>query len=242
MKLSKAEVKKNLDKKYVKRITNFVRRKYKKIAESEVQNKRMYLDKGKSAEKLKEIEREIYKSYEPLILEEIRDKLDRIFNSESYSIALEQAEKANRNRLHYKCLYDYQKFPISVPTPMVIDIQKLLNSDLEVGEYEYTCEELMYLTLLTLYAIIDCIRDRITVKIGTLFTIFTQKRDIRINLPDDKINCERILEDRIIPKVQLCRAFDHKYFMEINKDNEAIMNYYREKMERYLILLKVKKG
>ena len=75
-----------------------------------------------------------------------------------------------------------------------------------------------------------------------LFTIFTQKRDIRVNLPDDKINCERILEDRIIPKVKLCRAFDFKYFLEINKNNKAILNYYKEKAERYLMLLKIKKG
>lgn len=238
MKLKKSEIKKILERKYIKRVTNFVRNKYKKIVESEIQNKRMYLDKGKSAEKLKEIEREIYKSYEPLIREEIQDKLDRIFSSQEYSVALYEAEKANRNRLHYKCLHDYQKFPVSVPTLFIKEIQELLNSDLETGEYEYTYEELMYLTLLTLYAIIDCILDNIQVKIGTLFKIFIRKRDIRINLPDEKINCPRILEDRIIPKIELCRAFDHKYFLEINKDNEAIMNYYREKQERYLGIIK----
>jgi len=207
MKYTNSEIRKNLESKYKKRVSNFVRNKYKNLAISEVQNKRMYLDKGRSADKLKEIEREIYESYEPLILEEISDKLDRIFNSKEYAYALEQAEKANRNRLHYKCLYDYQKFPVSVPTSFIEQIKEYLNSDLDTGEYEYTYEELMYLTLLTIYAIIDCIRQSLTVKIGTIFTIFTQKRDIRINLPDEKINCERILEDRIIPKVKLCRSF-----------------------------------
>ena len=241
MKYTNSEIRKKLESKYKKRITNFVRNKYKNIAISEVQNKRMYLDKGKSADKLKKIEREIYKSYEPLILEEISDKLDRIFNSKEFSDALYEAEKANRNRLHYKCLYDYQKLPISVPIVFIEQLKEYLNSNLCNGEYEYTYEELIYLTLLTIYAIIDCIKQGLIVKVGTLFTIFTQKRDIRVNLPDEKINCERILEDRIIPKVKLCRAFDFKYFLEINKNNKAILNYYKEKADRYLMLLKVKK-
>ena len=68
----------------------------------------------------------------------------------------------------------------------------------------------------------------------------SKTRDVRVNLPDEKIECSRILEDRIIPKIKLCKEFGRNYFMKINENNQAIINYYREKTERFLILIRNK--
>ena len=44
----------------------------------------------------------------------------------------------------------------------------------------------------------------------------------------------------MFPKLKLCSSFDTSLFRIINKDNESIINYYKAKAERLLILLKVK--
>ena len=68
-----------------------------------------------------------------------------------------------------------------------------------------------------------------------MMSIWLDQRDIRINLPEIK---ERILSDRLIPKIALGSAFSYKLFQAINEDNVAIMNYYQSKMERFLMLIK----
>ena len=77
---------------------------------------------------------------------------------------------------------------------------------------QFTREEIQYLTLITLYGIINYIKQGFVIKIGTCLKFISKTRDVRINLPDEKTN-SRILEDRIIPKVELCKEFGRKYFM-----------------------------
>lgn len=72
-------------------------------------------------------------------------------------------------------------------------------------------------------------------KIGTILYIWLNKRDVRVNLPNVK---SKIISDRLIPKIKLCNNFDRTLFLEINKNNQAIINYYKMKAERYLSLFK----
>lgn len=107
-----------------------------------------------------------------------------------------------------------------------------INSD---GQSEMSKEEIKYILLSILYTIISYMQNEYIVKISTIFKMFLTKRDLRINLPNIH---NRILEDRTIPKLELCNVFDHKLFQEINKNNEAIQNYYKAKSDRLLTLLK----
>lgn len=93
------------------------------------------------------------------------------------------------------------------------------------------------MTLLILYAIIDNIVDGKVVKLSYLFRVWLNKRDFVSNLPcvEDKISM-----DRLFPKFKLCNSFNNKLFRIINAKNEAIMNFYRAKTDRFLRFLKVR--
>jgi hypothetical protein len=240
MKKTKKDIEKGLQKKYLKRITNTVRNKYRRICETELKNKEFYFEKGKKYSTEQEISAQIMKSYEPLIEQEIKYLYENILNSDTYQNALINEEKLQLNRLHYKNLKEYQRFPIHAPEDFINDILNELIRTSAPSERPFSKEEVQYLTLITLYGIIDYIRQGFEVKIGTCLRFLSSIRDIRINLPDEKIECSRILEDRIIPKVKLCKEFGRNYFMKINENNQAIINYYKEKTERFLILIRGK--
>ena len=241
MRKTKTEIEKSLQKKYLKRITNTVKNKYKRLSESELRNKEFYFEKGKQFEKMKEIKQAIFKSFEPLIEQEIAMNYKEVLTSDSYKKALENEEKILYNVLHYRNLKEYQRFPIHIPEDFIDAIIKESEGSLSDDIRPFGYEEVQYLTLITLYAIIDYIRQGFTIKIGTMLKFLSKTRDIRVNLPDEKIECSRILEDRVIPKIELCREFGRNYFMKINENNQAILDYYREKTERFLILIRSKK-
>ena len=241
MRKTKKDIEKGLQKKYLKRITNTVRNKYKRLCDTELKNKEFYFEKGKKTISEQEFRAQILKSYEPLIEQEIKYLYENIINSDTYQNALKNEEKLQLNRLHYKNLKEYQKFPIHIPESFIEAILNELCGTCTMSERPFTSEEVQYLTLITLYAIIDYIKQGFEIKIGTCLKFLSKVRDIRVNLPDEKIECSRILEDRIIPKIQLCKEFGRNYFMKINENNQAIINYYREKTERFLILIRNKK-
>lgn len=241
MKKTKKEIEKCLKKKYLKRITNIVKRKYKNICNTELKNKEFYFEKGKKSVSEQKIKEQILKSYEPIIEQEIKYLYENIINSDTYQNALENEEKLQLNRLHYKNLKEYQKFPIHIPESFIDAILNKLCDASASSERAFSREEVQYLTLITLYGIIDYIKQGFEIKIGTCLKFFSKTRDVRINLPDEKIECSRILEDRIIPKIKLCKEFGRNYFMKINENNQAIINYYKEKTERFLILIRNKK-
>ena len=242
MKKTKKDIEKGLQKKYLKRITNTVKNKYKRLCDTELKNKEFYFEKGKKTVSEQEMRAQILKSYEPLIEQEIKYLYENIINSDTYQNALKNEEKLQLNRLHYKNLKEYQKFPIHIPESFIDAILNELCSACATSERPFTSEEVQYLTLITLYGIIDYIKQGFEIKIGTCLKFLSKTRDVRVNLPDEKIECSRILEDRIIPKIQLCKEFGRNYFMKINENNQAIINYYREKTERFLILIRNKKG
>jgi len=241
MKKTKNDIEKSLQKKYLKRITNIVNNKYKKLCNIELKNKEFYFEKGKKNISEQEIRTQILKSYKPLIKQEIKYLYENIINSETYQNALKSEEVLQLNRLHYKNLKEYQKFPIHIPDNFIKAILNELCDGFSIAGRPFTSEEVQYLTLITLYSIIDYIKMGFEVKIGTVLKFFSKTRDVRVNLPDKKIECSRILEDRIIPKIKLCKEFGRNYFMKINENNQAIINYYKEKTERFLILIRNKK-
>ena len=241
MKKTKKDIEKGLQKKYLKRITNTVKNKYKRLCDTELKNKEFYFEKGKKTVSEQEMRAQILKSYEPLIEQEIKYLYENIINSNTYQSALKSEEKLQLNRLHYKNLKEYQKFPIHIPESFIEAILNELYISCASSERPFTSEEVQYLTLITLYGIIDYIKQGFEIKIGTCLKFLSRTRDVRVNLPDEKIECSRILEDRIIPKIQLCKEFGRNYFMKINENNQAIINYYKEKTERFLILIRNKK-
>ena len=241
MKKTKKDIEKALQKKYLKRITNMVKNKYKRLCNTELKNKEFYFEKGKKHISEQEMRSQILKSYEPLIEQEIKYLYENIINSDTYQNALKNEEKLQLNRLHYKNLKEYQKFPIHIPESFIDAILNELCCTCATSERPFSREEVQYLTLITLYGIIDYIKQGFEIKIGTVLKFLSKTRDVRVNLPDEKIECSRILEDRIIPKIKLCKEFGRNYFMKINENNQAIINYYREKTERFLILIRNKK-
>lgn len=240
MKITKKEIEKCLKKKYLNRITKIVKNKYKRLCNIELKNKDFYFEKGKKTFLEQDIRCKIMKSYEPLIENEIKYLYQNVLSSESYQIALENEQKLQLNKLHYKNIKEYQKFPIHVSDNFINYLLTEINKDIKNNYKPFTKEEVQYLTLITLYSIIDYIKQGFIIKIGTCLNFLSNIRDIRINLPDEKIECSRIIQDRIIPKVKLCKEFGKNYFMKINENNQAIINYYKEKTERFLILIKIK--
>lgn len=224
--------------KYLKMIRKSVINKYKKKALNEAMASKMYLDKEDNSRQLGFLKRQIYQTYMPIIDEEINYRLNEILNSPRFDKAVEAEKALGKKTLHYKSLRRYQQQPIHITDDFLNLLSLEVNKDAPSDDI-ISINELRYLTLTILYAIIDYIKDGYRIKFGTLFRIWCEKRDFISNLP--LVN-GKIKEDYLFPKVKLCKAFDNVLFNKINEDNEAIMNYYKAKMERLLILLKIKKA
>lgn len=224
--------------KYLKMIKKSVINKYKTKAHNEALESKMYLDKEDNTRQFGFLKRQIYQTYMPLIDEEISYRLNEALNSPRFSKAVEAEKALKKKTLHYKSLRRYQQQPIHITTEFLNLLSEEVNRHAPQDDI-ISINELRYLTLTILYAIIDYIRDGYKIKFGTLFRIWCEKRDFVSNLP---LGEHKIKEDYLFPKVKLCKVFDNLLFNKINEDNEAIMNYYKSKIERLLILLKIKKA
>lgn len=225
-------------KKYKNKISTLIRHKYKKISEQEAKQKKIYLENSEYNKKsLNDLKKEIYATYSDIIEEEIKIKVEEYINSDRFKQTLKAEEKISKRKLSYKSLKQYQEFNLNIPKYFLDELYKEVNKN--ISEPGITVEEIKYILLLTMYKMIDCLKNGFKIKIGTICHIWFEKRDMRINLPNIK---DRILENRLVPKIKLCKSFDYELFKEINKDNQAILNYYKQKIERWLILLKIKNG
>lgn len=221
--------------KYRNKVSKIIKKRYSKKAKEEARSKKIYLESGGDMrKKISELAKQIYKTYSPIIETEIEEKVTSFINSDKFKLAVE-AEKSIK-KLNYKSLKKYQEFKISVGNGFIDRLYEEVNADSEII---ISKEEIKYILLSTIYTIIKYLKDGFTVKIGTILKFWLTKRDVRVNLPDVHT---RILEDRLIPKVALCKSFDYKLFHSINQNNEAIINYYKAKAERFLMLLKIKQG
>lgn len=223
--------------KYKREISKIIRAKYKRKAHEEAKIKKIYFKSGENVrKKIDEISQELYKTYLPIIEEEIDIRLNEFLNSEKFKKAVKAENDLIKKKLNYKSLKKYQEFEININNTFLKNLYQEVNN---CDDIEITEEEIKYILLSIFYKIIDYIKDGYVVKIGTVFKIWLDKRDVRVNLPDVRT---RILEDRLIPKIELCKTFGYKLFHSINIDNKAIMNYYKAKMDRFLMLLKVKQS
>ena len=212
--------------------------KYRNKAHNEALASKMYLDKEDNTRQFGILKRQIYRTYMPIIDEEINYRLNEILKSPRFEQAVKAEIALNKKTLHYKSLRRYQSHPIHISSEFLNLLSLEVNNNMHENDV-ISINELRYLTLIIFYAIIDYIRDGYKIKFGTLFRIWCEKRDFVSNLP---LTNGKIKSDYLFPKVKLCKAFDNTLFNKINEDNEAIMNYYKAKMERLLILLKIKKA
>jgi len=224
--------------KYLKMIKSSVVKKYKKIANNQALEKKIYLDKENCSNDLIKLRKDIYNSYLPIIEDEITNRINNVLNSGKFDKAVNAERELSKKVLHYKALKKYQKLPIHISEEFLDILSKEVNLNVDSKDI-IKKEELRYLTLLILYSIIDNIKQGYRIKFGTLFRIWCDKMDFVSNLP--KIE-NKIYLNRLKPKVKLCKSFDNKLFNRINEDNEAIINYYKAKTERLLILLKIKRS
>lgn len=234
--MRKDKIKEKVLNKYSRNIAKFIKNKYKKISLKEAKEKKIYLDSSQNMRKnINEIAKNIYETYLPIIEQETSMKIEEFVLSEEFQKAILNEEKLSKRSLSYKNLKQYKKFPINIPSSFIDLMYDEVNKD--ISEPNIPKDEIKYILLLILYKIIQSIVNGIKIKIGTFAYIWCDIRDIRVNLPDVK---NRILSNRFVPKIKLCRKFDYDLFKEINKDNDAIMNYYKAKVDRFLMLLKIK--
>lgn len=223
---------------YKKHITKLIKRKYFLLSEQEAKNKKFYLEKkSNTPENIAKIQKEIYANYSEIIESEIEIRVEQFVNSEKFKKSIESQSKLEKRKLSYKNLKQYQDFTINILQSFLDLMDEEVNKDKNLKKISK--EEIKYILLLVFYKIINKIREGYKVKVGTLFYIWIEKRDVRVNLPSAS---KRIIEDRLIPKLKLCRSFGYEVFKSINKDNEAILTYYKEKLERFLLLLKLKRS
>lgn len=220
--------------KYRKEITRIIRSKYRKKSLEEARQNKFYLKSSKNMRKpITELANDIYQTYLPIIEEEINSKIESFIGSEKYIKAINSETAINKKKVSCKSLKKFQEFEIGINNTLLDRVIKELNDE------NISREEVKYIILSILYKIIDYLKLGYKIKLGTLLTIWLDTRDIRINLPDVK---SRILEDRLVPKIKLCNTFGYNLFQEINKDNTALINYYRAKMERFLNLMRKNNG
>ena len=218
--------------KYRREITRVIKNKYRRKSILEAKkNKFQLFDEGNMRDSVNEFAKDIYKTYLPVINEEIEERVNSFKESDEYQDAIRAEMSVNKKKLSCRSLKRFQEFEIGISSNILEGVFEEVNSD---GS-NISKEEVKYIILSILYKIIDYLRLGYKIKIGTMMNIWLDKRDVRVNLPDVR---QRILEDRLIPKIKLCSSFDYNLFQSINKDNKAIMNYYRAKMERFLNLMR----
>lgn len=217
--------------KYKKFITRSVIRTYRNMAKREAQSKKIYLDDVNVNKQIKEIERQIFETYSALIEDEIKYRLEKVMASEKYKLAIIREKELSKKNLSYKSLKMYRECPINI-SPRFLEILSE-----EMGEHNISPQNIKYLTLVILYGILKKIKEGVRIKFCNLFYIWAEKRDFICNLPDTE---QRIMPDRIIPKFKFSKAFDRKMFHKLNEDNEAILEFYRQKTERFLMYLGLK--
>jgi len=223
--------------KYSKIINAQVKNKYRKRAEKQANEQKIYLSKEDCSGQLRRIKQIIYGSFEPLIKNEIQYRLNEIIESGDFEKAVEKERELQKKKLHYKSLKKYQKLPINIQEHFIKALSEEVNCDVKNKCEIIGDQEVRYLTLLVLYAIIDNILDRKVIKFSHLFRIWLNKRDFISNLPcvENKISI-----NRMFPKFKLCDSYNNRLFKIINAKNEAIINFYRAKTDRFLKFLKVR--
>jgi len=221
-------------KKYKREISRIIKNKYRNKSQIEAERQKYCLTATNNMRKsISALAQDIFKTYLPIIEEEINTKLEKFRQSDKFQKAIQAELKVNKKKISCKSLKKFQEFEIGVNNSLLDNLLQEINSDTK--EPEISREEVKYILLSILYKIIDYLKEGYKIKIGTMMSIWLDQRDIRINLPEVK---ERILSDRLIPKIALGSAFSYKLFQAINEDNVAIMNYYQAKMERFLMLIK----
>ena len=221
-------------KKYKKEITRVIKNKYKTRAENEAKEQKFCLKaSGNMRKPISELAKDIYHTYMPIIQEEIEIKVNQFLESKQFKKNIELERKIDKKKVSCKSLKKFKEFEIGISPSLLENLLVEVNKN--QAETPLTQEELKYILLSIIYKIIDYVKNGFKVKVGTMFTIWLDKRDVRVNLPD--VNT-RILEDRLIPKVALCNTFKQELFQTINKDNDALVNYYKAKLERFLMLIK----
>lgn len=221
-------------KKYKREISRIIKNKYRNKSQIEAERQKYCLTATNNMRKsISALAQDIFKTYLPIIEEEINAKLEKFRQSDKFQKAIQAELKVNKKKISCKSLKKFQEFEIGVNNSLLDNLLQEINSDTK--EPEISREEVKYILLSILYKIIDYLKEGYKIKIGTMMSIWLDQRDIRINLPEIK---ERILSDRLIPKIALGSAFSYKLFQAINEDNVAIMNYYQAKMERFLMLIK----
>lgn len=221
-------------KKYKKEISRIIKNKYKKKAKNEADKQKFYLSATNNMRKsISDLAKEIYKTYIPIVEEEIENKVNLFLESNKFEKAVIAETEINKKKISCKSLKKFQEFEIGINNSLLEKLIAEVNSD--IAETPMNKEEVKYILLSIMYKIIDYIKAGYKIKIGTMMSIWLNKRDVRVNLPDVQ---NRILEDRLMPKISLCRTFGYNLFQIINEDNTAIMNYYQAKMERFLKLIK----
>lgn len=221
-------------KKYKREISRIIKNKYRNKSQIEAERQKYCLTATNNMRKsISALAQDIFKTYLPIIEEEINAKLEKFRQSDKFQKAIQAELKVNKKKISCKSLKKFQEFEIGVNNSLLDNLLQEINSDTK--EPEISREEVKYILLSILYKIIDYLKEGYKIKIGTMMSIWLDQRDIRINLPEVK---ERILSDRLIPKIALGSAFSYKLFQAINEDNVAIMNYYQAKMERFLMLIK----
>lgn len=228
------KVEEKILKKYKKEISRIIKNKYKKKAKNEADKQKFYLSATNNMRKsISDLAKEIYKTYIPIVEEEIENKVNLFLESNKFEKAVIAETEINKKKISCKSLKKFQEFEIGINNSLLEKLIAEVNSD--IAETPMSKEEVKYILLSIMYKIIDYIKAGYKIKIGTMMSIWLNKRDVRVNLPDVQ---NRILEDRLIPKISLCRTFGYNLFQIINEDNTAIMNYYQAKMERFLKLIK----
>ena len=218
--------------KYRRNIARVIKNKYRRKSKIEARKNKFQLsDKGNMRKSINDFAKDIYKTYFPIIQEEIEERVNTFKESDEYKNAIIAEMNVDKKKISCRSLKKFQEFEINIGN----DILDKITEEVNKNDTNISREEVKYILLSILYKIMDYLKLGYKIKIGTMMSIWLDKRDVRVNLPDTK---QRILEDRLIPKIKLGSSFDYNLFQSINKDNKAIMNYYKAKMERFLNLMR----
>ena len=218
--------------KYKRNISRIIKNKYRRKSKMEAKKNKFQLSaSGNMRNIMNEFAKDIYKTYLPIIQNEIDEKVKIFQESDDYQNAILAEMNVNKKKISCRSLKKFQEFEINIKN----DILNMITNEVNSDGSDVSKEEVKYILLSIFYKVIDYLKLGYKIKFGTMMTIYLDKRDVRVNLPEVKT---RILEDRLIPKIKLCNSFGYNLFQSINKDNKAILNYYKAKMERFLNLMR----